>query len=135
MEDVLDRHTGHGGCQRCLVPGFRAQITQLSEGSRHIGMKPSPCIAAQGGPRGYPHRQPAGVRRGQSIRNLAGALPAELGGSDVAVGRPRARTHMPFISSVQLTRGLEMLRDQRSILVVVVDRRGQPSVQLNPDRL
>ena len=54
---------------------------------------------------------------------------------DVAVGRPRSGAHVPAVSGVQITGGLQMLGDQRGVLVGRVrvtffDRGGHPPVQL-----
>jgi hypothetical protein len=62
-------------------------------------------------------------------------LPTHPRRTDVAVRRPRRRAHVPAVGGVQITGGLQMFGDQRSIFIsrgraTGFDYGGQPPVQL-----
>ena len=83
---------------------------------RQCRMDP-PSGAAQHGARGDAHRCAVRVIGGQCVGDPAGALPTQPRCGDVAVGRPRAGAHVPAKRGVQITGGLQMLGDQRRVLV------------------
>jgi hypothetical protein len=131
----LESGRRHTDGQRRLVPGGGAQLPQFLEavtGHFHMDPKGGP---AQHGARGDTHGCPFGVIAGQSVGDLAGALPTQPGRGDVAVGRPRCGAHLPAIGGVPITGGLQVLGDQCGVLVsqlriAAFDRGGQPPVQL-----
>ena len=95
----------------------------------------SPLGGAQHGAGGDAHRQSLGVIVRQSVGDEAGPLPADPGSVDIAVGGPRAGTHVPAIGGVQLAAGLQMFGDERRVLVhraglALLDRGGQAPVPL-----
>ena len=95
--------------------------------------------AAQHGARGDAQGCPVGVLGGQSVGDPLGALPTQPRRGDVAVGRPRPGAHMPAVGGVQIARGLQMLGDQRRVLisrgrVSRLDRGGHPPVQFGAIR-
>ena len=70
-----------------------------------------------------------------SVGDAAGPLPAEPGRDEIAVGRPRGGAHVPAVGCVQITCGLQMLGDQRRVLVgrprlTLLDCGGQAPVHL-----
>ena len=74
-------------------------------------------IGTQQGASGDPHRQPVRVVGGQRVGDLARPPPTQIRRRDIAGGRPRTRAHVPAIGGVQITGGLQMLGDQRGILI------------------
>ncbi len=92
-------------------------------------------VAAQQGARRDAHRGAVRVVGGQRIGDLARPLPTRYARSDVAGGRPRSGAHVPGVRGVQITGGLQMFGDQRSVLVgrrrvTFFDRGRQPPVHL-----
>ena len=89
-------------------PGGGAQLPQFLEaltGHFHTDPKGGP---AQHGAPGDAHGWPVGVTSGQSVGDLAGALPTQARRGDVAVGGPCCGAHVPAERGVEITGGLEM---------------------------
>ena len=126
---------GHADGQRPLVARGGAQVAQFVEAGVGAAATDPPRAAAQQGARRDAHRGPVGVVVGQPIGDLTGPPPTRLRRGDVAVGRPGSGAHVPAEGRAQIAGGLQMLGDQRRILVgrariALFDRGGQAPVQL-----
>ena len=128
----LDRPCDTDG-QRGLVTGQRAQLAQLFETDMGIvGMDP-PAGGAQNGARRDAHRRAVRVVVRQCVGDLAGTIPADPRRRDIAVVRPCAGAHVPVERGVQIASGLDVLADERRLLVersgvLLFDRGGHPAV-------
>ena len=76
-----------------------------------------------------------GSSAGNESAIFSRTLPTHSRGGDVAIGRPRCGAHVPTVGGVQITGGLQMLGNQRSVVVgrsgiTLFDRGGQAPVQL-----
>ena len=94
-----------------------------------------PRAARQQGARCDAHRGPVGFVVGQRVGDPACPPPTRLRRGDVAVGRPGTCPHVPAEGRAEITGGLQMLGDQRRILVgragiALLDRCRQAPVQL-----
>ena len=116
MKQLTPHEPGHADGQRDLIPGERAQLPQLIEmaGDVHID---SPAGAAQHGAGRDSHRGAVSVVVGQRVGDLARSLPTEVRRADVAVGGPCAGAHVPAVRGSVVASGLQVLGDQRGILV------------------
>ena len=78
---------GHADGQRDLVPGRAAQLAQLREAALAV-LECSVLVVGgtQHGAGGDAHRHLVGVVVGQRVGDLSGALPAEPGRVEIAVG-------------------------------------------------
>jgi hypothetical protein len=88
---------------------------------------------------GTQHRQWGDAQRqvlgGQDVGYLAGPLPTDPGGGQIADGRPRGGAHVPAVCRLQLACAFEVLGDECRIVVhrcwvTIFDRRGKPPVPL-----
>jgi hypothetical protein len=88
---------------------------------------------------GTQHRQWGDAQRqvlgGQDVGYLAGPLPTDPGGGQIADGRPRGGAHVPAVCRLQFACAFEVLGDECRIVVhrcwvTIVDRRGKPPVPL-----
>src|SRR6185295_19140968 len=77
----------------------------------------TPAGAAQHGAGRDSHRGAVSVVVGQRVGDLARSLPTEVRRADVAVGGPCAGAHVPAVRGSVLASGLQVLGDQRGILV------------------
>ena len=132
---------GHADGQRRLVPGRRAQLSQLlEEAAGDVGMDPE-GVAAQQGARRDAHRGAVRVVGGQRVGDPARPLPTQPTPptmSRVAAHAP-ARMCQP-IGGVQIAGGLQVLGDQArhsrraDPALALFDRGGHPPMQLERDR-
>ena len=76
-----------------------------------------------------------GASAGSASATCERTLPTELRRSDIAVGRPRSRPHVPLVGGGQITRGLQVLGDQRGVLVVLVRSRRRRADAVARDRI
>ena len=114
---MLQRQPDHADGQRPLVPGRRAKLSQLlEEAAGKIGIDPE-GVAAQPGARGDAHRGAVRIVGGQRVGDPARPLPTDSRGGDVAGGRPRPGAHVPAERCVEIACGLQVLGDQRGVLV------------------
>ncbi len=135
MLQMVNHQPRHPDRQGRLVPRGGTQFAQFLETRAGDVDVDSKRDAAQHGARGNPHGRPVGIIDGQCVGDLAGSLPGEVGGRDVAIGRPRGGAHLPAVSGVRFTGGLEVFGDQRGVLVrrfrnPGFDHRGEPPVHL-----
>ena len=88
---------------------------------------------------GTQHRQWGDAQRqvlgGQDVGYLAGPLPTDPGGGQIADGRPRGGAHVPAVCRLQFACAFEVLGDECRIVVhrcwvTIFDRRGKPPVPL-----
>ena len=100
-----------------FVPGGRAQLPQLlEEAAGDVHMDPE-GVGAQQLASGDAHRQPVRIVGGQRVGDPVGMFPTDRAAVMSRLVAPRCRAHVPAIGGVQITGGLQMLGDQRSVLL------------------
>ena len=117
MEYQRRHQAAHADRQRHCVAGRAAEVTQFVEAGVGDAAGDPDGVHAQQSPRGDAHRHPARVIGGQPVGDRSGPLPADARGPDIAGLRPCPGTHVPAESGAQVIRGLEMLGDQRRVLI------------------
>ena len=117
MEYQRHREAAHADRQRHRVAGGGAEVTQFVEAGVGDAAGDPDGVHAQQSPRGDAHRRPARIIGGQPVGDRSGPFPAVARGPDIAGLRPCPGAHVPAESGAQVIGGLEMLGDQRRVLI------------------
>ena len=107
----------HADGQRRLVSCRGAQFARFIDAARDTQILPARRGGAHHGARSDPHCGPIRIIGRQLIGDLTGTLPTDPRRGDVAPGRPRTRAHAPAVGGREIACGLQVLGDQRGVLV------------------
>ena len=140
IDDEREHLSGYADRQRRLVAGGGRQFVQFVEAGVVDASTDAPGADAEQGPGRDPHRGPADRVAWQLVGDVAGTLPGRSRRVHVAAGQPGCGAHVPPERLGQVTGELQMLGDQRRVLlsqrrVALRDRRGHPPVQRGAARL
>jgi len=132
---VFHHQPGHADRQRPPITHGGAQVTQFVKAGVGAAAAHAPRARAQKGAGRDAHRWPIRVVVGEPVGDLSCPPPTGVRRGDVAVGRPGSGAHVPGEGRAQIPGRLQMLGDQRRILIrrfrlALLYRRRQAPVQL-----